>query len=172
MQYPPTVVRYGNIQSGTIKWWPTLTLCMELWDVGWVWSVQDVKYCWLENCDKFKDWIHTSSYCNTETPFTLWLMLSDNEAVFRCAWRSRGWDSDENALSQWTVFFGEEFDLCHPDWRTGRSTGWGTPDDSDYKALNNKAVVTIQTREWETTCSVMTGDCTPCWSRMDWGWAR
>jgi len=43
MQYPPCVIWYLNIQSETIKQWPTLTLFLEFWDFWWVSSMQDKK---------------------------------------------------------------------------------------------------------------------------------
>jgi len=123
----------------------------------------------LENCDKCENSIQTSSHCNAGIPFTLCLVLSDIAAVFRCDWRSRGRDSDGNARCQCNVSHCEEFDACHLDWRPRRSTGFGTPDYPNSKALDDKEAVRIETRKCETTCSDTTGECTPCWSRMEWG---
>ena len=48
-----------------------------------------------------------------------------------------------------------------------RSTGCGTLDDPNCKALDYQKVVRIETCEWETTCSDTEGECTPCSSRMN-----
>jgi len=53
--------------------------------------------CGLATCKECEHWIQTSSHSYTGIPFTLWLLCSDNVAVFRCAWRSRGWYCDEKA---------------------------------------------------------------------------
>jgi len=142
---------------------------MEFLDIWWVSSVQDEKQFRPANCEECKNWIQTSRHCNAGIPFTPWLVFSDNVAVFRCAWWTRGWDFDGKSQCQRTVFRCEEFDACNPDWRPEHSTGCGTPDNPNCKALDKKEVVRIETREWETTCLHPEGECTPCWSRMGWG---
>jgi len=157
-----------NIESETIKQRPTLTLLMEFWDFWWVTSVQEEKQCGLANWNNCENWIQTSSHCNTGIPFTLWLVFSDDVAVFMCAGRSRGWDCDGKAWRWGTEFSYEEFDACHQNYRPGCSTACVTLDDPKCKALDNKEVVRIEIHEWETTGSDTKGECTPCWSRMDW----
>jgi len=169
MEYPSCFVWYLNIQSETIKQWLALTLFMEFSDFWWDSSIQDKKQCGQENCDECENWIQTSSHSYTRIPCTLWLVLSDDVAVFRCTWRSRGWYCDGNAQYRCSEFCCEEFDACHPDWGPGRSTGSGAPDDTNCNALDDQEVVTMKTREWESTCSDTAGECTPCWSRMDCG---
>jgi len=121
----------------------------------------------MGNCDECDNWIQTSSHCKAGVPFTLWLVFSDNVAVFRCAWRSRRWYSDGNARRRCTVFRGEEFDACYQDWNQRSSTGCGKPIDPNCKALYNQEVVRMETCEWETTCLDTERECTPCWFQMD-----
>ena len=169
MEHPPCVLWYLNIDSKTIKERQTITLFMEFWDFGWVSSGRDKKQCELAHCDECENWIETASQCNVEISFTLWLVFSDNVADFRCAWRCSGWGCDGKARRQGTVFRSAEFDACNPDWRPGRSTGCGSPDDPDCTALDNKEEGRIETRQWESTNSDTEGECTPGWSQMAWG---
>jgi len=164
MEYPCCVIWYLNIESETLKQQPTLTLFMQFWDFWWVSSVQYEIQCGLSNCDQYEKWIQTASHCNGAVQFTLRLVFSGDVVVFRCACRSWEWDCDEIAWLRGTGFRCGEFDVCYPDWRPGPSTGCGTPDDPNCKALVNKQLVTIKTRKWGNTCSDTKGDCTPCWT--------
>ena len=168
MEYPPCVVWYHNIQSETITQRPTLLLCMEFWDFWWVPSVQDSKQCGLANCNACENWIQTSSHSYTGVPFTLWQLFSDDVAVFRCAWRSRGWYCDGKAWCWGIVFHCEEFDASYQDRRRRCSTGCCAPDDIDCKALDDKNVVGLWTIQWKTTLSDIEGICAPHWSRVEW----
>jgi len=87
-------------------------------------------------------------------------VLSDDVAVFWCAWRSRESYCDGNAPCWCTVFRCEEFDACHRDCRLARSTGYGSPDDSNCKALDDQEVLRIETLKWETKCSDTEGEFT------------
>jgi len=167
MEYPPCVEWYFNIQSETIKQWPTLLLWMEFWDFWWVSSLQDEKQCGLANCNECQNCIQTSSHSYTGIPFTLWLVLSDYVAVFWCAWRSRGWYGDGTASCRCIVFRSEEFDACYLDWRRRSSTGCGAPDDLDGQALDDKEVVRIDICQRKTTCPDTKGECTPHWYWVD-----
>jgi len=142
---------------------------MELWDFWWVSSVQDEELYGLANCNQFKNCIQTSSHSYTGIPFTLWLVLSYSEAVFRCAWRSRGWDSDGPAWCGCMVSRGEEFDACYPDRRRGSSTGCGAQDDSDCKLFDDQQWVRIETCPRKTASRDTEGECTPHWSRVNRG---
>jgi len=168
MEYLPCVMWYLNIESKTIKQRPTLTQFMQFWDFWWVSSVQDEIQCGLGNCNECDNYIETSRHWNTGIPFTLWLVFPYDMAVSSITWRSRGWDCDGNARCQGTVFHCEEFNACHLDWRPGRSTGCRTPDDPNFKALENMEVVRIKTHESETTFSDTQQEYTCCSSRMDW----
>jgi len=159
MEYPSCVVWYLDIESKTIQQQPTLTLFMEFWDFWWVWSVHGETQYGLANCDECENWVQTSTRCNAGIPFTLWLVISVDVAVFKCAWRSREWEWDGKARRRGTVFRSEEFDASHPDWRPGRATACGTPDDRIHKALDNKEMVRIEAGEWEITSSDTAGEC-------------
>jgi len=167
MEYPPCVIWHHNIESETIKQQPTLTLFMELWDYWWVSSLQDKTQCGLANCDECENSIETSSHCNSGIPFTLWLVYPDDMAVCRCAWGSGGWDCDGRAWSWGTVFRYEESDVCNQDWRTRLRMRCGTLDNPNCKALEDREVVRIETRKWETTCLDTKWECTPLRYRMD-----
>jgi len=169
MEYPPCFICYPNIESKTIKQWPTPTLFMEFWDFWWVQSVQDKNWSRVSHSDQCKNWIQTLSHRNAGIPFTLWLPFLDDVADFRCAWGSRAWCCEGKARHRGTVFRREAFDAWHPDWRPWCSKGCGAPGDPNCKVLDHQEVVSIDTREWDTTCSDTEGECTPCWSRMHWG---
>jgi len=141
---------------------------MEFWHFWWVPSVQDWKQYGLAHCDECENWIQTSSHSYTGIPFTLWLVLSGDVAVFRCAWRSRGWDCEGKAWCRCIVFRCEEFDACYPDWRRRSSTGCGALDDTDCKALDDKEVVRIETCQRNANSADTEGECTPHWARVDW----
>jgi len=125
----------------------------------------------MANCDESKNWIQTSSHSNCGIPLTPWLVASDDVAGFRCAWTSRGWYIDGKAWSTRIVFHSDKFDACYLAWRWWCSTGCGSPDDKDCKALDDKEVVRIRTRGWITTRSDTDGVCIPHWSWVDCGWA-
>jgi len=171
MQFAPCVVWSRNIQSKTIKRWPTLLLCMQFWHFWWGPSVQDSKQCGLANCDECENWIQTSSHSSTRIRFSWWLLVSDDVADFMCAWRSRGWYCDGKAWCRCIVFRSEEFDASYQDWRPTSWTGWGALDVTDCKALDNQEVIGIETCQRKTTCADTEGECTPHWSWVDWRWA-
>jgi len=171
MQFAPCVVWSRNIQSETIKRWPTLLLCMQFWHFWWGPSVQDSKQCGLANCDECENWIQTSSHSSTRIRFSWWLLVSDDVADFMCAWRSRGWYCDGKAWCRCIVFRSEEFDASYQDWRPTSWTGWGALDVTDCKALDNQEVIGIETCQRKTTCADTKGECTPHWSWVDWRWA-
>ena len=111
-----------------------------------------------------------SSHRYTGIPLTLSTVVSDDVAVFRCAWRSRGWYCDGKVWCRCTVFRSEEFDAWYPDWRRRSSTGCGAPHDTDCKALDHKQVVGIENCQLKNTSADTEGECTPHWSCLDWGW--
>jgi len=80
-------------------------------------------------------------------------------------------ETDGNARCRGTVIRYEECDPCHPDRRPGNSTWCSTRDYPNCKTLDDKEMVRIDTRELVSPDSDTEGECTPCWSRMDWGWA-
>jgi len=168
MEYPHFSIRNLNIQSETIKQRLTLILFKEFWDIRCVPSVQDWKQCVLANCNECENCVQTSSHCNAAIRFTPWLVLSDDVAVFTCAWRSRRWYCDGKAWCRGNALRSEEFDACYPDWRRRTSTGCSAPEDTDYKALDGKEVVGIKTCQCKTTHPDTHGECTPLWSRVDW----
>jgi len=138
MEYPPWVAWYLNIQSQTIQQSPTVTLFMEVWDMWWFPSVQDQNFFRLVSCHECANSIQTSSDSNARFPSTIWLVFSDDVAVFRSAWRSRRRDCDGKSWHRGTAFLSEVFDARHPDRRPRRSAGWGTLDDPNCKAQNDK----------------------------------
>jgi len=142
---------------------------MEFWHIWWVPLVQDWKQCGLAHCDECENWIQTSSHSYTGIPFTERLVLSGDVALFRCAWRSRGWDCEGKAWCRCIGFCHEEFVACYPDWRWRSSSGCGAQDDTDCKALDDTEVVGIETCQRKTTSVDTEGECTPHWSRVEWG---
>jgi len=66
-------------------------------------------------------------------------------------------------IPQWRVW-------CMLSGQRGRSsTGCGAPDDSDCKAMDDQAVVKMETRQWRMTSADTRGECTHHWSRVDGG---
>jgi len=101
--------------------------------------------------------------------FTLRLVVSDDVAVFRCAWQSGGWYCDGEPWCGDMVVCTEEFDVCYQDRKWRSSTGCGTPNDTDCKALKEEKVVGIETSQLQTTCSDTESKCPTHWSRVQWG---
>jgi len=127
------------------------------------------KTVWAGTLRQCKHWIQTSSHRYTGIPFTLWLVFSDDVAVFRCAWRSREEYCDGKAWCWGIVFRCEEIDECYPDYCGRGSTGCGAPDDSDCNAMDKLLDVRIETRQWKTTRQDTKGECTRHRSWVDWG---
>jgi len=141
---------------------------MEFWQFWWVPSVQDLKQCRLANCDESEKWIQTSSHSYAGIPLTLWPVLSDNVAVFRCTWRSRGWYCDGKAWCRRIVMRCAEFDACYPERQQRCLTGCGAQHDTDCPIVDDKEVVGVQTSQCETTCLDTEGQCKPHSSRLAW----
>jgi len=131
MEYRPCSIWYLNIQSETIKQWPTLLLFMEFWDFWSVPSVEDSKKCGLANCDESHSWILTSSHSDAGIPLTQWLVLSDDVVVFWCNRRSRECYCDRTAWCRVIVFHCEKFDAYYLDRRHRSSIGCAAQDDAD-----------------------------------------
>jgi len=135
--YPTSFVWWINIQSETIKQRATLMGFMEFLDFWWDSIVQEETQCALEICDESDNWIQTSSDSYIGIPFTLWLVWSDDVAVFRCTWISREWYCDLKAWCRGIECSCEEFDACYWNWRWRRSTGCGAPNNAYCKTLDN-----------------------------------
>ena len=102
-------------------------------------------------------------------PFTPWLVQSDDVAVPRCIWRSRGWDWDGKARCRCIVFRCEEFHACYEDWRQRSSTGCGVLDHTECEALDDEEVIGIESWQLKSTSANPDRECTSCSSWVYWG---
>ena len=100
---------------------------------------------------------------------------------FWCAWTCRGWYCDQKAQCRGSVLRSEDFVACYLHWSWRSSTGWGSPVDTNCKALDNMEVFGIETSQCRTSCSVIHSELVlamvPNWwfgsgSRLEPNWIR
>jgi len=95
-------------------------------------------------------------------------VLSHHLAVFRCASSLKEWYCDGNALYWCIVFCSEECNASYLDWRRKSSTECGTQNDTDWKVIDIREVVGIETSQLNTTSADAEGEYTPEWFWVDW----
>jgi len=144
---------------------------MQFCDFQYVPSAHDYKHWYLAYCHGCNKWILLWLHRNSRIRLTPWSMQLDNMAVYRCLELSKEWHCNLTELYWGAVLPNNKFNSCHPNLRHQCSRRFGTPDNSNYKVLDNEKVVRIKTQIQRFTHSNSRLQCTPPWFHVDWGYA-